>query len=77
MSARNVERRWQQRARLMGGEIGLRGEKKLLGDGETGSRGAVKTPENGRTNPSGGNWARCVMSYWNSGWGGNRLRAGA
>jgi hypothetical protein len=61
----------------MGGEIGLRREKKLAGDAKTESRGAMKTPENGRTNLSGGNWDRCVTHYLDSGCGANRSWIGA
>ena len=63
ISPRDVESRRRERARMVGGEIGLRGEKKVAGYVKTGSRGAVKTPENGRTNPSGGKWARGVTRY--------------
>ena len=38
-------------------------QKKLCDMSRTGCEGAMKTPENGRTNPSGGNWARYVTHY--------------
>ena len=52
-------------------------QKNLCDMSRTGCEGAMKTPENGRTNPSRGNWARCVTHYQDSGWGGNRPRIGA
>ena len=38
-------------------------QKKLCDMSRTGCEGAMKTPENGRTNPSGGKWARGVTGY--------------
>jgi hypothetical protein len=64
-------------AKMMGGEIGRRGEKNLRVMAKLGVEEAVKRPENGRTNPSGGNWARCVTHYLDSGWGGTRSWIGA
>jgi hypothetical protein len=58
-------------ARMIGGMIGLWGEKKLRRNANLMSGSAMKTPENERTNPIGGKWARCVKDYASLGWGRN------
>ena len=59
MSPGDVESRRQNRT--------LR-QKNLCDMSRTGCEGAMKTPENGRTNPSGDKWARYVTHYSSSGW---------
>jgi hypothetical protein len=70
MTPRDVESRRQEGCERWGQDRAA-GRKNLAGVGKTEGRGAMKTPENERTNPSGGKWARCVTHYSRSGWDGN------